>query len=128
MLPPGSTILIPSGPPDDPQRKHLHIVAARKSGPPPMILMVSVCTIRDAYRDLTTALAGGEHPCIHHPSYVRYSDARIDHERDIQRGIDNDRFDLDEPCSECLLQLVLGGFDVSKFAKPFTKSFVAEAD
>ena len=40
MLQPGATILIPSGPPNDLQRKHLHIVVARHSGPPVQILMV----------------------------------------------------------------------------------------
>lgn len=128
MLSPGTTILIPSGPRDDPQRKHLHIVVARNSGPPAQIIMVSVCSMTAEYQDPTTTFVGGEHPFIRHPSYIRYSAARVSFETDIQRGIDDGLFALDEPCSPNVLEDVLGGFDLSSFAKPFTTSFIEDAD
>lgn len=128
MLSPGTTILIPSGPPDDPNRRHLHIVVARKSGPPIQILMVSICSIVAEYQDPTTTFVGGEHPFIKHPSYTRYSAARVDHEADIQRGIDGGQFDLHTACSQEMLDNVIGGFDHSRFAKPFTTTFINESD
>ncbi len=128
MLSPGTTVLIPSGPLHDPHRKHLHIVVARKSGPPAQILMVSVCSMTVGYEDATTCCAGGEHPFICKPSYVRYSDARYDNEADIQRGIDKAIFELHEPCRAEFLEVVLGGFNHSPFAKPFTVNFIEEAD
>ena len=128
MLSPGTTILIPSGPLHDPHRKHLHVVVARKSGPPAQILMVSVCSMNVAYEDSTTCLSGGEHPFIKHPSYIRYSEARYDNEVDIQRGIDKEVFEIHEPCSEEFLENVLNGFDHSPSAKPFTVTFIEEAD
>jgi hypothetical protein len=128
VLSPGTTILIPSGPPDDPNRKHLHIVVARKSGPPIQILMVSVCSMVANYQDPATTFVGGEHPFIGHPSYTRYSVARVDHEADIQRGIDDGQFELHAACSQEMLDNVIGGFEHSRFAKPFTTKFIEDAD
>lgn len=128
MLPPGTTLLIPSGPPDDPHRKHLHIVVARKAGPPIQILMVSVCSIVADYQDPTTTFVGGEHAFVQHPSYIRYSGARVDHEADIQRGLDDGRFEQHDACSAEMLAVVKGGFEQSRFAKPFTSNFVNESD
>lgn len=128
MLTPGTTILIPSGPPDDPDRKHLHIVVARNEGPPIQILMVSICSIVANYQDGTTTFVGGEHPFVQHPSYTRYSAARVDKEADIQRGIDDGHFDLNAACSQQVLDNVVGGFEHSKFAKPFTTQFIIDAN
>ena len=80
------------------------------------------------YQDPTTTFVGGEHPFIGRPSYTRYSAARVDHEADIQRGIDDGQFELHVPCSPEMLGNVIGGFEHSPFAKPFTTKFIDDAN
>ena len=80
------------------------------------------------YQDPATTFAGGEHPFIVHPSYTRYSVARIDNEADIQRGIDDGQFEIHTACSQEMLDNVIGGFEHSRFAKPFTTKFIEDAD
>ena len=89
---------------------------------------MSVCSIRSKHYDDTTVFTGGEHSCIRHPSYVRYRDARLDHEADMQRAIDNGYFEISDPCDKSILELVRGGLQVSRFSQPYTRAFIDEAD
>jgi len=90
--------------------------------------MVSICSLTAAYQDLTTIFNGGEHPFVRHRSYVRYSDAGVYFEAEIQRKIDDGYFELHDNCSDELLTAVVGGFEFSRFAKPYTKNFIEDAD
>lgn len=128
MLQPGATILIPSGPPNDLQRKHLHVVVARRSGPPVQILMVSVSSIGAQKYDDTTVLDADEHPFLRHHSYVRYQVARVEFETDIERGIQTGAFALREELDEEGLRRIRDGFRSSMFAKPFTRNFLEDSD
>ena len=75
-----ATLLIPSGPAHDTERKHLHIVL---NDPFPdgtqnqKVLVVSVTSIPSSNKyDSSCTIFAGEHPFIVHGSYVVYS--RID--------------------------------------------------
>lgn len=128
MLSPGTTILIPSGPLDDPLRRHLFVVAARKEGPPRQVLIVSISSIGNAYQDDTVLFGVGDHPFIQHESYVRYTDARIMEEAAIMRGLGNRIMEKHDDCEEDFLQRVLDGFERSPDAKPFAAEFIREAN
>jgi len=128
MLQPGATILIPSGPRNDLHRKHLHVVVARRSGPPVQILMVSVSSIGLQKHDNTTVLVADEHPFLRHRSYIKYQAARVEFETDIKRGIETGAFAMREEFSEESLHRIRDGFRSSKFAKPFARNFLEDSD
>ena len=128
MLKPGAAILIPSGPESDPDRMHLHIVVARKSGPPAQVLLVSICSIPMRHYDDTTTLDGNEHPFLKHPSYIKYRAENIRSEAQIERGIENGIFLLKDDCDEQLLRRIQKGFYSSKFVKLCDRDFLEESD
>ena len=128
MLTPGTTILIPSGPPNDPQRRHLFIVVARKEGPPRQVLVVCISSIGNAYRDETVIVQACDHDFIHHESYVRFADARIMEEAALMRGLGNGTMSRNDDCDPAFLTRVLEGFHLSPAAKPFAVEFIGEAD
>ena len=128
MLQPGATVLISSGPPNDLQRKHLHVVVARHSGPPVQILMVSVSSIGAQKYDDTTVLDADEHPFLRHRSYIKYQVARVESETAIERGIQSGLFALREELGEGVLRRIRAGFRSSQFAKPFARNFLDDSD
>ena len=73
-----ATLLIESGPANDPTRKHLFICLTDVFGSDNETLMVSVSTHRFGLpADETCHLFAGDHPFIKHKSFVEYGKARI---------------------------------------------------
>lgn len=72
-----ATLLIPSGPAHDLDRKHLHIVLNDPfpdSTLTPKVLVVSVTSVPSSNRyDPSCTLFPGEHPFVVHHSYVAYN-------------------------------------------------------
>lgn len=87
-----ATLLIPSGPAHDPDRKHLFIVLA---DPLQVLqytekhsLLVGVASIQpDVPHDSTCLLGAGDHEFIRHRSYVHYARARIEPSQGILNGV-----------------------------------------
>lgn len=73
-----ATLLVPSGPAHDPERKHLFIILTDRCPEEDTVLMVDVCRIKDAYHDSTCTLNVGDHEFIRQPSFVNYRRARIE--------------------------------------------------
>ena len=76
-----ATLLIPSGPQGDQDRKHLFILLtdphADQAGKN-CVLMVSLSTVRPGMpHDPTCILYAGDHPFVKHESYVVYQKARL---------------------------------------------------
>lgn len=71
-----ATLLIPSGPAHDPDRKHLHIVLTDPGltkDDSKAVLVVSVCSIpRSNLYDSSCTLFPGEHPFVVSDSYIAY--------------------------------------------------------
>ena len=128
MLEPGATVLIPSGPQQDPNRKHLFVVVGRQSGPPAQVLVVPVSSIRTRHYDKTTVIDRGVHSFIKHPSYIRYGHAQQKSERDIERGIRDGLLVAKETFNAEVLEQIQNGFRTSKFAKPYARNFLDECD
>ena len=129
MLEPGATVLIPSGPEHDPNRMHLHIVVARKTGPPAQVLLACVCSILEGqHHDETTILTVSEHTFLRHSSYIKYRASRIESEARIERGINDGSFLLRDDCDEQLLTRIQDGFYSSIFVRPCDRTFLDESD
>ncbi|ROT94033.1 hypothetical protein EB810_13185 [Altererythrobacter sp. FM1] len=70
------TLLMPSGPANDPWRKHLHIICTDPDEEGRQLL-VPICSIRNDFYDRTCELWAGAHSTVHHPSYVAYRHAAL---------------------------------------------------
>jgi hypothetical protein len=93
------TLLVPSGPPHDPDRKHLHIVCndTDASG---FNLLVPVSSWINDLCDGTCVLLRHEHPWLTKPkSYVLYRNATLCEAVALQRGIQKSMVIAREDCN-----------------------------
>lgn len=87
-------LLIVSGPPHDPDRKHLYVILTSPKNDPATnllsTLIVPICSIVDgqAY-DATCTLGVGDHPFLKHASYAHYYRAVIESVDQLRRGVDS---------------------------------------
>lgn len=87
-----ATLLIPSGPAQDPNRNHLFILLTDPVNNPDsgikFVLMVSLSSVKTGrYHDSTCLLYPGDHPFISSPSYIDYSRARIEDAAKVLNGV-----------------------------------------
>lgn len=80
------TLLIISGPPHDPNRKHLHVVC-NDPDEDGNVLVVGVCSVTAAPHDTTCILQAHEHEWLRHPSFVFYARARMVSEKSLDAGV-----------------------------------------
>ncbi len=80
------TLLIPSGPANDPWRKHTHIICTDPDDEGRQVL-VSICSIRGDLYDRTCELRAGVHTGVRHPSYVSYRHADFATHDQLRLGV-----------------------------------------
>lgn len=86
-----ATLLVPSGPEQDPNRKHLFILLTDPQPPDQSMLLVGVASIyNDIPHDSTCYLYPGDHPFIRRKSYVYYARARSNLPRNFLKGQNED--------------------------------------
>jgi hypothetical protein len=109
-----ATLLIPSGPRHDPERKHLWIILTDQC-PLNAHLIVSVCTIRiGEYHDPSCVIEAGEHPRIKEKSYVLYRLARAERHNTLINGEAAWLYQKDETVSDALFERVCAGVAASE--------------
>lgn len=87
-----ATLLIPSGPAHDPERKHLFVLmtdpVSVTHGESEKVLLVGVATLnRKLPHDATCVLYPEDHPFIKRESYVNYRFARIEEAAMLTKGV-----------------------------------------
>lgn len=83
-----ATLLVPSGPVDDPDRKHLFILLTDPQPPDQSTLLVGVASVYDNIpHDPTCYLYPGDHPFIRRQSYINYARARIEPAPKLAEGV-----------------------------------------
>lgn len=123
-----ATLLIPSGPPDDPNRKHLFVCLTDPIGPGGDILLVSISTFRQGEsHDPTCRLFPGDHPFIRRESYVNYRFARIEPASKIERGVQQGVFIPQQVLDGAIFARVCNGLAESRFVTPQVLAFYAKA-
>lgn len=80
------TILIPSGPYNDPERKHLFIVCTDLCDEGRHLLVPVASWINDLC-DPTCRLNAGDHGFISRPSYILYRKALIEDATTLEKGV-----------------------------------------
>lgn len=119
------TYLIVSGPPKDPNRRHLFIICTNPSEEG-KVIAVPVQTIRDAPHDPTVELEAHEHKFIKHPSFIAYYEARVLDVVKIKRLIDKgDAKRHDDMNGQTFLR-IRNGIERSKHTKLMIKIFLAQ--
>ena len=119
-----ATLLIPSGPASDPNRKHLFICLTDCHGTDKETLIVSVSTYRTGLpADLTCKLFSGDHPFLKHESYVDYSSARIIGADKLTNGVKSDLFVPKEPLETSIFARVCYGLEQSPRISPKNREF-----
>jgi hypothetical protein len=122
-----ATLLIPSGPPSDQQRKHLFILltdphddeTGAKS-----VLMVSLSTVRAGLlHDATCILYAEDHPFVKHDSYVFYQRARLAEADKLLGGVKSGQFVPQDPMDGAVFARVCKGLEESRLTPPKLLAF-----
>lgn len=107
----GSTLLIPSGPPNDPDRLHLFI-AVTDVCPDGDQLIAGISTIRGGYYDRACVIPAGAHPFIVSDSYAEYRYARRISNTHLMRMADKGLFAPRDDASPALVRSVRNGVNI----------------
>jgi hypothetical protein len=128
-----ATLLVPSGPAQDPDRKHLFIVLtdpvqvldyAEKHS-----LLVGVTSLHaDLPHDPACLLDAGDHDFIQHKSYVHYARARIELSQGILNGVKKGMLVPKATLEERIFAFVCRGIQQSRFTPPKILSFYEAAE
>ena len=126
------TLLIPSGPPDDPERKHLFVIltdpVVDENDGTQRVLLVSISSVRSRYDDSTCILRRGDHPFIRHESFVDYREARIELVDALRRGVQNGVLVPQESIETSVFSRICTGLQNSPHTAPRFLKFFWEAD
>ena len=123
-----ATLLIPSGPADDPERRHLFICLTDPVGAERETLLVSISSLRPALpHDSTCRLFAGDHPFIRQDSFVAYRQARIEQAASIERGVQNGVRVPREILDGGIFARVCKGLTESRFVTPAILDFYLAA-
>lgn len=120
---PGATLLIPSGPDDDPDRMHSFVVLTNPfddmGDGVKRVLLVSLSTIYDhKNHDPACVLEPGEHRFVKRKSFVVYRKARIEEVKKLTKGIHENKFQSHTPISDSILSKICQGLESSEHTTP----------
>jgi len=112
------TLLIPSGPPGDEDRRHLFILltdpqddGVRKN----WVLLVSLSTVRRGVpHDRSCILQPGDHPFVRNDSYVVYQKARLEEADKLLRGVKSGQLVPHDPVPIAVFTRVCKGLEASR--------------
>jgi len=112
-----ATLLIPSCPPTDLDRKHLFAVVTSPTlqGSEKFSLLVSFSSCKlGMYHDDACIIEAGEHPFIRRRSFVDYSKARIESVDGLMRGVKGGILIPHEQVAEPLFNRICAGVTTSR--------------
>lgn len=122
-----ATLLIPSGPADDIDRKHLFVAMTDPSGRAREVLLASVSSVvAGRFVDNACLLAPGDHPFIQHDSFVNYRFLRMEPEAALLRGVADGLLVPKGPLAVEVYSRVVGGLTVSPHVAPKFLAFFKE--
>lgn len=118
-----ATLLMPSGPPDDPERKHLWIILTDPC-PDDANLLVNVSTLRDGrFHDPACIMEPGEHKRVTVRSWIEYRRARAMHSAALVKGEAAWHYRRAEPVTDALFDRICKGLMVSDFTPNRMKKY-----
>lgn len=110
-----STLLIPSGPARDPDRRHLFIILTNTCDQGCQLLVSLSSYYDDKTCDETCILSPGDHPFIQRLTFVEYRKARIEETARLLRGIRDQKLIPRQPVNEDIFESLCEGLLSSIF-------------
>lgn len=125
-----ATLLIPSGPTHDPERKHLFVLLTDPIESPDyqgkQVLLVSIASVhKNLPYDTTCIIQPTEHRFIKHESYVFYAKARIEAANALLRGVKSGQLIPHDLMNDGLIQRIANGLLQSPHTTPKILRFYA---
>lgn len=94
--------------------RHLWIIVSDTSGDSENVLIVNVTSWKDGgFNDDSCTLDVGDHPSIHHKSFICYELAKVTSLRDLDRGFSDLGLSEGEPVSGEVLTKIRAGANAS---------------
>ena len=126
-----ATLLIPSGPESDKDRKHLFILLNDphddESGKS-CVLMVSLSTVRQGVpHDPACILYAGDHAFVKNDSYVVYQKARIEEADKVLRGVKSGQLVPQAPMNGAVFARICKGLEESRLTPTRVLNFYLKA-
>ena len=123
-----ATLIIPSGPANDPNRKHLFVLLTDPIEAPDFngkqVLLVNIASVPNSLPyDSTCILHPGEHRFIKHESYVYYAKARIEAANALLRGVKSGQLIPHEIMDDALVKRISDGLQQSPHTTPKILNF-----
>jgi hypothetical protein len=126
-----ATLLIPSGPQGDPDRKHLFILLTdphNNEVGTKSVLMVSLSSVKNRIpHDPTCILTPGDHSFVKVNSYVVYQMARLEDADKVLRGVKNGQLIPHDPLESAVFARVCKGLEESKLTPTKLLTFYQKA-
>lgn len=125
-----ATLLIPSGPEGDQDRKHLFILLTDPADADgkKCVLLVSISSVREGVpHDATCILHPGDHPFVKRASFVVYQRARIETADKLLRGVKSGELVPQDPMESGVFARVFMGLEESRLTPPRVLRFYLEA-
>jgi hypothetical protein len=126
-----ATLLVPSGPPGDQNRKHFFILLTdpHDNGVgKKCVLMVSLSTVRPGVpHDPACILSAGDHPFVRHDSYVVYQRARLEEADKVLRGVKSGQFVPQDTINSAAFARICKGLEESRLTPKKLLDFYHEA-
>jgi hypothetical protein len=120
----GGTLLIPSGPAHDPDRKHLHGILTDICNDGLHVLVCIETVIPGTFHDPACEIKAGEHPfCTKDLSFVNYRRADTIRAEKLIRMVDGWTYRPREALSADLLKRMQAGILTSKFTPRRVKDY-----
>lgn len=117
-----ATLLVPSGPQSDPDRKHLFILLtdpADDGSGQNAVLMVSLSSVKSGMpHDPTCILYPGDHPFVRRASFVFYARARLEEADKLLRGVKDGKLVAHDPMDSGMFARICKGIEESRFTPP----------
>ena len=124
-----ATILLPSGPDQDLDRKHLFIVLTNPAANDGRVLIVPVNTVEEGVaHDSACYLYYQDHPFIQHKSFLKYRFCQLRSAAKLCAGANANLFVPQEQLNEQIFERVCHGLVTSKHTPPYMNTFYCNAD
>ena len=106
--------------------KHFFVLVLEiEDAKPPQVLLIPICSLRDAARaDTTCILQPGEHDFIQHESFAEYRHARVELSIHVQKCVENGVFIKHTPATIPLVEKIKEGLVKSRFVARHIKTLL----
>ena len=123
-----STLLIPSGPEDDPDRKHWHVLMTDPQPGNGELLLVCACSvIIGRWHDPSCVLTPADHAFFNRNSFIAYHHAALEPAASVLSKVNKRLYIPQAPITEAVYQRIATGLLQSKHANPAIKNFLQNA-